>query len=162
MSDVEHSELSVQDYSDKAIVVRGDTKEHKENLKKLGGKYNPSLRDGDSRSPGWIFSKKCEANVLEYVSSGKITAPDWGSSKTETKTTSKTAKTVKRTSPEVQKTQIDTSGLNDVIGLLKKLTKKVEGLEKSLDFLIRTQQTTEVDPTSSSDEDEVPHRRLLK
>lgn len=60
------TDLSCTDYSDKAIVVRGETKDHKEDLKKLGGKYNANLRDG----PGWIFSKKNEDKVLAYIASG--------------------------------------------------------------------------------------------
>jgi hypothetical protein len=59
------SDLSCTDYSEKAIVVRGDTKEHKDALKNLGGKYNANLKDG----AGWIFSKKNEDKVLAYISS---------------------------------------------------------------------------------------------
>jgi hypothetical protein len=62
------TDLSCTDYSDKAIVVRGDTKDHKEELKKLGGKYNANLRDGS----GWIFSKKNEDKVLAYIASGNL------------------------------------------------------------------------------------------
>ena len=60
--------LSCNDYSDKAVVVRGDTKEHKEQLKSLGGKYNANLRDG----PGWIFSKKAEKTVREFIQNGTV------------------------------------------------------------------------------------------
>ena len=62
------TDLSCTDYSDKAIVVRGDTKDHKEELKTLGGKYNANLRDG----AGWIFSKKNEDKVLSYIASGNL------------------------------------------------------------------------------------------
>ena len=47
------------DYSDKAIAVVGDTKEIKDTLKSLGGRYNPHLNCG----AGWIFSKKKEQEV---------------------------------------------------------------------------------------------------
>jgi len=63
------TDLSVADYSEKAIVVRGEsTRSLKEELKTLGGKYNASLRDG----PGWIFPKKKEDKVLAFVASGKL------------------------------------------------------------------------------------------
>lgn len=42
------------DYSEKAIAVVGDTKAIKEELKALGGRFNPRLNCG----AGWIFSKK--------------------------------------------------------------------------------------------------------
>ena len=56
--------LLIEDYSDKAIVVRGEkTKECKETLKELGGKYNANLICG----AGWIFSKKQKAKVEEKL-----------------------------------------------------------------------------------------------
>jgi hypothetical protein len=42
------------DYSEKAFAVLGDTKPVKDQLKALGGKFNPHLKCG----AGWIFSKK--------------------------------------------------------------------------------------------------------
>lgn len=41
-------------YSDKAVAVIGDTKDFKDKLKALGGRFNPKLSCG----AGWIFSKK--------------------------------------------------------------------------------------------------------
>ena len=35
------------------VCITGDTKPHKEQLKKLGGRYNPNLNG----KPGWIFFK---------------------------------------------------------------------------------------------------------
>jgi hypothetical protein len=58
------SDMKVQDYSERAIVVRGeDTKIYKEQLQDLGGKYNAMLRDG----PGWIFPKAKEDKILKFV-----------------------------------------------------------------------------------------------
>jgi hypothetical protein len=42
------------DYSDKAVALVGNTKAIKDQLKKLGGRFNPRLTCG----AGWIFSKK--------------------------------------------------------------------------------------------------------
>jgi hypothetical protein len=58
------SELNCCEYSEKALVVRGEgTKTYKDELSQLGGKYNASLRGG----AGWIFSKKSEAKVKEFI-----------------------------------------------------------------------------------------------
>lgn len=58
------SNLTCEDYSEKAIVVRGEsTKTFKEELKQLGGKYNEHLKGG----AGWIFSKKSELKVKEFI-----------------------------------------------------------------------------------------------
>lgn len=57
-------EFSIVDYSEKAIAVTGDTKAVKDQLKKLGGKFNPRLSCG----AGWIFSKKKEAEIRAALS----------------------------------------------------------------------------------------------
>lgn len=43
--------VTIENYSERSFVVRGETKEYKDILKRLGGKWNPNLRDGK----GWIF-----------------------------------------------------------------------------------------------------------
>jgi hypothetical protein len=54
-------------------VVRGQdtdaTRTRKEDLKKLGGKYNPYLRKavGEGREPGWIFPSKDKKKIHAYV-----------------------------------------------------------------------------------------------
>ena len=50
--------LEIVDYSEKAIAVFGETKAIKDELKKLGGKFNPSLKHNGEKRAGWIFSKK--------------------------------------------------------------------------------------------------------
>ena len=50
--------LEIVDYSEKAIAVFGETKAIKDELKKLGGKFNPALKYNSEKRAGWIFSKK--------------------------------------------------------------------------------------------------------
>ena len=50
--------FEIVDYSEKAIAVFGDTKAVKEQLKELGGKFNPALKHGDGKRAGWVFSRK--------------------------------------------------------------------------------------------------------
>lgn len=61
-------DLTIGDYSDKSIVVSGNTRDVKEDLKRLGGKYNAKLRDG----PGWIFPKTLEGAVRKYIETGEV------------------------------------------------------------------------------------------
>jgi hypothetical protein len=51
--------IKVIQYSDKCIVVVGDTKANKDKLKSLGGSYNQWLKCG----AGWVFPKYKEAIV---------------------------------------------------------------------------------------------------
>lgn len=52
------------DYSPRAFAIIGDTKPIKDELKELGGKFNPRLKCG----AGWIFSKaKSEKEVKDFL-----------------------------------------------------------------------------------------------
>ena len=62
-TEAEKGTIRLEEYSDKALVVRGDTKPYKETLKEMGGKFNPKLKGG----PGWIFSKKKETDIKEAL-----------------------------------------------------------------------------------------------
>jgi len=56
--------MTIEEYSEKAFVVRGDTKPHKDALSSRRGRYNPNLRGGG----GWIFSKRHLQNIQAYIS----------------------------------------------------------------------------------------------
>ena len=56
------------DYSEKAIAVVGDTKDIKDQLKALCGRFNPKLSCG----AGWIFSKKMRPEVEKLLKGGKV------------------------------------------------------------------------------------------
>lgn len=66
--------LEMVDYSEKAIAVFGDTKAIKEQLKELGGRFNPSLNYNGEKRAGWIFSKKKADEVRNLVASEKVEA----------------------------------------------------------------------------------------
>jgi hypothetical protein len=59
-------QFEIVDYSEKAIALFGDTKEIKDLLKTMGGKFNPRLVYKGSKRAGWIFSisKKNELNTV--------------------------------------------------------------------------------------------------
>ena len=61
--------LKILSYSDRAVVVIGDTRKYKEALKAMGGRWNPNLSidSEESSSKGWIFSKKKLKNLKEFV-----------------------------------------------------------------------------------------------
>ncbi|NDW18785.1 fusion protein [Dysgonomonas sp. 216] len=49
--------FEIVDYSEKAIALFGDTKEIKDLLKAMGGKFNPRLTHNNEKQAGWIFSQ---------------------------------------------------------------------------------------------------------
>ena len=46
--------LTINDYSDRALVVRGDTLAYRRDLNEMGGFWNKNLKGGG----GYIFSKR--------------------------------------------------------------------------------------------------------
>lgn len=63
--------ISIEQYTEKAIVVRGDTKEYKDKILELGGKWNTNLRGGG----GWIFpnsKKKLLEELQESIRNGDV------------------------------------------------------------------------------------------
>jgi hypothetical protein len=61
--------ITLEVYSEAAIAVFGETSPFKEDLGKIGGKFNPHLKgvsDGERR-PGWIFSIKRKEEVKKFV-----------------------------------------------------------------------------------------------
>lgn len=66
--------LEIVDYSEKAIAVFGDTKEVKDLLKELGGRFNPSLNYNGEKRSGWVFSKKQADKVKELITPTELPA----------------------------------------------------------------------------------------
>ena len=55
--------LELVEYSEKAVAVIGDTKDFKEQLKAMGGRFNARLTCG----PGWVFSRRKEAELRQFI-----------------------------------------------------------------------------------------------
>ncbi len=67
------TEVSIQDYSEKSFVVRGEgTRELRESLRALGGKWNNSLTDKNTgeRFGGWIFWSDKRSDVQDRFDGG--------------------------------------------------------------------------------------------
>jgi hypothetical protein len=62
----------IVDYSEKAIAVFGDTKPIKDQLKALGGRFNPKLTHEGRKHAGWIFSKSKEQEVRNLLTVKQI------------------------------------------------------------------------------------------
>lgn len=63
------SSFLLVDYSEKAIALFGNTRAIKDQLKELGGRFNPGLNDGGSKRAGWIFSKRKETELRSLLNS---------------------------------------------------------------------------------------------
>jgi len=110
-------DITYESYSENSIVVRGNTRKYKEDLKKLGGKYNGMLKTGD---PGWIFTKKSEKDVKAFINNGVRIATEEDSS-------------FKHQIPALP--SLEEFAL--LISMVKNLTTKMENMEKSMDILLK-------------------------
>jgi hypothetical protein len=57
----------IVDYSEKALAVFGDTRPVKDDLKALGGRFNPKLSYNGGKNAGWIFSKSKESELRNLL-----------------------------------------------------------------------------------------------
>lgn len=97
--------LCLTEYGEKAVVVHGTaTKEYKESIKALGGKWCNSLK-GSINSGGWVFPKKYKDTVDAYVTkaleSGAIESLLQWAQENTFKKTKKQSSVTETTSPNV-------------------------------------------------------------
>ena len=72
MSD-KKTDMELKDYTEKSFGIYGNTKPYKDDLKKMGGKFNPRLQNG----PGWIFANHLRSNIEKYIETGEVTEFQW-------------------------------------------------------------------------------------
>jgi hypothetical protein len=68
MSDI----IYIEEYSPKSFVVRGSTKDYKDSLLALGGKWNSSLTDKKSgdKFGAWLFWGDKQKEISEWIEKG--------------------------------------------------------------------------------------------
>lgn len=67
--------MELLDYTEKSFVVIGDTKNIKDKLKDLGGRYNPNLTHPETKEKlaAWVFSKKQKEKIQTFLKNGDST-----------------------------------------------------------------------------------------
>lgn len=167
-SHTQFKNISVEEYTDRSVVVRGDTRPLKEDLKKLGGKYNSRLKG----EPGWIFPKSKQNDIVKFIKEGKRFV-------TEEEAHAGEMRTLEWDSlRNSDKKVYSNSNSNDVlISMIEKLTQKIVLMDKKLSVLMSAnnidtdlkqvshkkvikKKVAESDDDSS--EEETPKKRLLK
>jgi hypothetical protein len=162
-------DISISEYSDKAIVVRGTfTIDTTNILISFGGKWNERLRDG----PGWIFPKTKKDQLEIWKNSG--IAPEKKPSQYQRRTTIQkpeelTEEKVERCEEKCNEPVENIKNNNELVNEIKRLNRKVENLEnmlsKVLNLLEPKTQTITLNFEENSDQDcddTPPVRRLLR
>ena len=167
-------DLNIEEYTSKSIVVNGDTRKYKEDLKKLGGKYNSKLSSG----PGWIFPKTSKDDLVSFISKGRRLVSDdeikLGEQRTKQYNTNTNTNTNKTPSFSPS---LDEYGM--MVSLINDMSKKMDNMEKALKILMDEEQLSRFKKLNKkvekkkvvvddnieiemSEEDEKPRRRLLR
>ena len=68
--------LRIVDYSVKSVAVLGNTYEHRNALKDIGGTFNRNLRVDTGIENGWIFPRNKESEVRDFVTEINKSSPN--------------------------------------------------------------------------------------
>ena len=137
------SEIYIENYSERSIVVLGDTKPHKDALKSMGGRFNSRLKDN---KVGWVFPKTFEQQVKDYVSNGKITV---------------------KVKPNSSNSSLDRllqlqEVSREIKEDIKRVEKKIDNLDKKLDVVVSLLHQIIGKPIESNNSGTNEKRRLLR
>jgi hypothetical protein len=167
------TDITVSDYTNNSIVVQGETKKYKEDLKKLGGKYNSNLKNG----PGWIFPKTSEKELSSFINGGKrlVSKEEEEKANELSKQKSKEWNEKRALSSKSGDKTVD-QGSDDVLTQLKNIMAEMALIKKSLNMILTDDQKKRLNKeekkidkpileNSDSDEEEcgiVNRKRLLR
>ena len=149
-------------YTDKSIVVIGDTKKYKDSLKNLGGKWNASLtnRETGEKFMGWIFYLSKQREVQSWIDNG---SPDVVESKTESKQGESQPKMSILAKPKVLPSPSSDDRIRQLEKSIEMLIAKVASLEIEVSTLKKgTPKEDEEDEEVEDEEVQTPPKRLLR
>lgn len=151
MSTVTNININIDSYSERAIVLRGDTEVHKEPLKALGGKWNARLRDG----PGWIFPKTKQQEIENWIASGQLpTGTVVRSSSYKEEHTSPTNQSSSSSATELRLLR-EIKQLSTMVYRIEKLIMQLHPVQSHHVVILDSEEEEE------EEEDKVPRKRLL-
>lgn len=161
--------VRIVSYTDKSVVVIGDTKKHKDSLKNLGGKWNASLTNKETgeKFMGWIFYLSKQREVQSWIDNGCPDVVESKSGERESKQVDFQPK-MKITSSNQPNSPISSTNSDDRIRQLEKsiemLISKVASLEVEVASLKRDKTKEEIDYEEEVEEvqEQVPPKRLLR
>lgn len=105
---IPYDDITIEDYTEKSFVIRGSTEQYKKDIKTLGGKWNPRLRDG----PGWIFPITKKDIVTKWRNTGEsLIRPE----DTELVTPRAVKKVVKKVEQKTDNTSVQSTEINNIL-----------------------------------------------
>lgn len=163
-SNTKFEDISIEQYSDSSIAVRGDTRKYKEDLKRLGGRYNSRLRG----EPGWIFPKTKEGDVNRFIKGGQRIVSKEEADAGEARTRERASK---RDSEHKSWTSSKPPSLDGnhsigeyalLVNMLKDLTRKMERMEQTVSILLTPEQKEKLEEKMRTPSKQKSHKKVIK
>lgn len=142
------SPLSIEKYSEKCIVVRGETKTYLNELKELGGKWNAGLKGGG----GWIFPTTKLDKVTILVNRAK------NNPKESVKETFK----VQEPSKFQEKEYITRKEFLSLVSEIERLKTIIENITNTKINKVKTEDSKKSEEDINSDESINTEKRMVK
>ena len=154
--------VRIVSYTDKSVVVIGDTKKHKDSLKNLGGKWNASLTNKETgeKFMGWIFYLSKQREVQSWIDNGCPDVVESKSGERESKQVDFQPKMKVTTSNPPNPPNSSDDRIRQLEKSIEMLISKVASLELEVASLKRGK--GEVEYEEEVVEEQVPPKRLLR
>lgn len=155
-------DISIEQYSERSIVVRGDTRKYKEDLKKLGGKYNSRLRG----EPGWIFPKTKEEDINSFIKGGQRIVSEKEAEEGEARTREWASK--RELEHNYSSRPLSQNGNHSIgeyailVNMLKDLAHKMERMEQAVSILLTPEQKEELEEKIKEPFKQKSHKKVIK
>lgn len=168
-SKTKFEDISIEQYSERSVVVRGDTRKYKEDLKKLGGKYNSRLKG----EPGWIFPKTKEGDVnifikqgqrlvsKEEAEAGEARSREWATKRNQ----ERKSRTPQRSSNSSYPSHGETPTIGEyalLVNMLKDLSHKMVRMDRALSILLTPEQLEELEEKMKPPSKQKSHKKVVK
>jgi hypothetical protein len=133
--------MQLENYSERAVAIFGDTKPFKDQLLALGGKFNENLRRGDEKVAGWIFPAKRAEELERFISNAKPASTGITTKPKTTLGTTLGTGTIKRTSqssskPDRKELLLRIERLETELECLKQIILKESDSDSDTDFTV--------------------------
>ena len=156
------TDLKIEEYTDRSVAVYGNTRKYKDDLKKLGGKYNSNLKNG----PGWIFPKSSQGEIMKFIKNGEHLTPEQITEKhTHISSTSPTISEYGALLVAINKLSLRMDSMEKAIILLldDDQKKQLEFLNKKISSnSVNIESNISINDSEEYDEDDKPQKRLMR
>jgi hypothetical protein len=134
--------IKITNYGINSIAVNGNTRMYKEDLKKMGGKYDSQLPEG----PGWVFPKSKEKECRSFIVNGKrlVTIEEEKSAEISIRQKAKEWKE-KNNIDHGKENKSDIAIITQLLDIVSIMSVKIEWMEKAIKSILSEDQKKSIE-----------------